>query len=212
MSAADLYERTIPLLIVSILGAWMILEHFFTPLAPLIPITDTIRTYTTVLAGAAWGLGISVLTISHARRIYTVSRVPFWGYSVIYMIFFFYMVIAALMQGTNGELFIWGNQNLYSPAGQGLYSTTAFYITTAGYRVFRFRNLDATVLLASGTLVLMSVLPIFTGFIPILGTIGGWIMNVPGVAGYRAFTITVAVATIGLGLRIFLHRHPEVLR
>jgi hypothetical protein len=58
----------------------------------------------------------------------------------------------------------------------------------------------------------MSVLPIFTGFIPILGVLGSWVMNVPGVAGYRAFTITLAVATIGLGLRIFLHRHPEVLR
>jgi hypothetical protein len=190
----------------------MILEYFIAPLEPLIPVTDTIRTYATVLASASWGLGISVLTISHARRIYTQSATPFWGYSIIYMLFFFFMVGSALMQGVQGEWFIWGNENIYSPAGQGLYSTTAFYITTAGYRVFRFRNLDAIVLLASGTLVLMSVLPIFTGFVPILGTIGNWIMTVPGVAGYRAFTITLAVATIGLGLRIFLHRHPEVLR
>jgi hypothetical protein len=198
MSGSDLYERTIPLLIVSFLGAWMILEYFIAPLEPLIPITDTIRTYSTVLASASWGLGIAVLTISHARRIYTQSRVPFWGYSIIYMIFLFFMIITALMDGTNAGWFLWGNENLYAPAGQGLYSTTAFYITTAGYRVFRFRNLDAIVLLASGTLVLMSVLPIFTGFIPIIGQVGGWIMNVPGVAGYRAFTITLAVATIGL--------------
>lgn len=212
MSGADLYERTIPLFIVTVLGVWMILEYFFVPLESLIPVTDTIRTYSTVLASASWGLGIAVLTISHARRIYTMSKVPFWGYSVVYQAFFWFMVITALMQGIQGEWFVWGYSTLYSPPAQALYSTTAFYITTAAYRVFRFRNLDAIVLLASGTVVLMSVLPIFTGFIPIIGVLGGWIMNVPGTAGFRAFTITVAVATVGLGLRIMLHKHPEVLR
>jgi hypothetical protein len=212
MSGADLYERTIPLFIVTILGVWMILEYFLTPLEPLIPITDTIRTYSTVLASASWGLGIAVLTISHARRIYTMSREPFWGYSLVYQVFFWFMIVAALWQGVQGEYFVWGYMTLYSPPAQALYSTTAFYITTAAYRVFRFRNLDAIVLLASGTFVLVSVLPLFTGFVPILGQIGPWIMNVPGTAGFRAFTITVAVATVGLGLRIMLHKHPEVLR
>jgi hypothetical protein len=208
----DLYERTIPLLIVSFLGMWMILEYFIAPLQPLIPTTDTIRSYATVLASASWGLGISVLTIAHLRRLYTMSKEPFWGYSLLYLVFFFFMVISALLQGITGEWYLWGYNVLYGPGHQALYSTTAFYITTAAYRVFRFRNLDAIVLLTSGTIVLMSVLPIFTGFIPGIKELGGWIMEVPGTAGFRAFTITVAIGTIGLGLRIFLGRHPEVLR
>jgi len=98
-----------------------------------------------------------------------------------------------------------------APAGRALYSTTAFYITTAGYRVFRFRNVDAAVLLICGMFVLWSVLPIFTGPFPILSSIGAWINDVLAVACYRAFVIGVALGIIGLALRIFLHKHPEVL-
>jgi hypothetical protein len=199
-------------MILSILGTWMILEYFIQPLAPLIPLTDTIRTYTTILASASWGLGIAVLTLHHLRNIYRKSESPFWGYSVLYVISFVAMTLAGLFGGTTGERFLWAYDNIFSPAGMALYSTTAFFITTAGFRVFRFRNLDSTILLVSGSIVLMSVLPIFTGTIPFIGPLGQWIMNVPGVAGYRAFTIGVALGIIGLGIRIFLHKHPEVLR
>ncbi|MGD2200472.1 MAG: hypothetical protein PVJ38_02430 [Candidatus Bathyarchaeota archaeon] len=190
----------------------MIAEYFFQPLQALIPITDTIRTYATVLASASWGLGIAVLTIAHIRAVYQQRVSPHWGYSVIYLVSFAAMALAGLFQGTSGPSFLWGYDHIFAPSHQALYSTTAFFITSAGFRIFRFRNLDSTILLLCGTFVLMSVLPIFTGFIPQLSDIGGWIMNVPGVAGYRAFTIGVALGTIGLGIRIFLHRHPEVLR
>ena len=209
---SELYEHTIPLMILSFLGTWMILEYFIQPLAPLIPITDTIRTYTTILASAAWGLGIAVLTISHLKAIYIKRESPFWGYSVIYLISFVAMGLAGLFGGTTGIQFLWAYDNIYTPGGQTLYATTAFFIITAAFRVFRFRNLDSTILLVAGTIVLMSVLPIFTGLIPFIGPLGNWIMTVPGVAGYRAFTIGVALGIIGLGVRIFLHKHPEVLR
>ena len=209
---SELYEHTIPLMILSFLGTWMILEYFIQPLAPLIPITDTIRTYTTILASAAWGLGIAVLTISHLKAIYIKRESPFWGYSILYVISFIAMGLAGLFGGTTGIQFLWAYDNIYSPGHMTLYSTTAFFITTAAFRVFRFRNLDSTILLVSGCIVLMSVLPIFTGFIPFIGPLGTWIMTVPGVAGYRAFTVGVALGIIGLGIRIFLHKHPEVLR
>jgi len=209
---SELFEHTIPLMILSFLGTWMILEYFIQPLAPLIPVTDTIRTYTTILASAAWGLGIAVLTLSHLKAIYVKRESPFWGYSVLYLISFAAMGLAGLFGGPSGTQFLWAYDNIYSPGHMTLYATTAFFITTAAFRVFRFRNLDSTILLVSGCIVLMSVLPIFTGTIPFIGPLGTWIMTVPGVAGYRAFTIGVALGIIGLGIRIFLHKHPEVLR
>lgn len=209
---SELFEHTIPLMILSFLGTWMILEYFIPSLAPFIPITDTIRTYTTILASSAWGLGIAVLTLSHIKAIYMKRESPYWGYSILYLISFGLMGLAGLFGGTNGIKFLWAYDNIYSPGHMALYSTTAFFITTAGFRVFKFRNLDSTILLVSGSIVLMSVLPIFTGTIPFMGPLGNWIMTVPGVAGYRAFTIGVAIGIIGLGIRIFLHKHPEVLK
>ena len=208
----EMYEHTIPLMLLSFLGTWIVAEYFFTPLESLIPITDTIRVYTTILASAAWGLGIAILTLSHVKKLYTQSQDPHWGFSAIYIVSFVGMCIAGLMGGTQGVNFLWAYDNIFAPGGMALYSTTAFFITTAAFRVFRVRNIDSTVLLVSGSVVLMSVLPIFTGIFPPISGMGAWIMTVPGVAGYRAFTIGVALGIIGLGIRIFLHKHPEVLK
>jgi len=202
---------TIPLFILSILGVWMTLEYFFPFLAPLVPITDMIRTFATILASAAIGLGTAVLCIAHGRRIYRQTKDPFWGYSVIFIATFLAMFLSGLFQGTQGSIFLWLYDYIQAPGGQALYSTTAFYVTTAGYRVFRFRNLDATVLLIAGMFVMWSVLPLFTGPFPVLVTIAGWINDVWSVAAYRGFVIGVAFGIIGLSLRIFLHKHREVL-
>lgn len=207
----ELYQRKIPLFIVSFLGVWMIAEWFFEPLKPLMPITDTIRTFATIIAAASWGVGNAVLVIAHARRIYKRMTRPHWAYSVIFQICFWMMLIAGITQGSQGKTFQWLYNVIIAPAHRALYSTTAFYITTAGYRVFRFRNLDAAILLICGMFVLWGVLPLFTGAMPILGKIGTWISDVLAVACYRAFVIGVALGIIGLALRIFLHKHPEVL-
>jgi hypothetical protein len=208
---SEFVKETLPHMIISFLMAWMVLEYFFPVLGPLIPLTDTLRTYATVLAAAAWGLGTAVLTANHVRRIYRQQTEPHWLFSVVYMLGFAIMLIYGLIEGKSGSTFIWYYDVIVAPAGQALYSTTAFFITSAGYRIFRFRNLDATVLLIAGTLVLWSVLPLFTGFFPFLGPIGAWVSDVPAVAGYRAFTIGVALGTIGLGVRIFLQQHKEIL-
>ncbi len=149
--------------------------------------------------------------MNHIRRIYRQQTDPHWAFSVIYLLGFLIMIAYGLMEGKAGTTFIWYYNAIIAPAGQALYSTTAFYITSAGYRIFRFRNLDATVLLIAGTLVLWAALPLFTGQFPFLSPLGGWVSNVLAVAGYRAFTIGVALGTIGLGLRIFMHKHKEVL-
>jgi hypothetical protein len=207
----EIYERTIPLFIISFLGVWMILEYFISPLTFLSVYSDRIRQWATIIAAASWGLGISILTISHARKIYQRSEKPFWGYSVIFLVVMIFNVYYGVTEGTTGKTWRWFYDTITGPVGQALYSTTAFYITSAGYRVFRFRNLDAGVLLLSGMIVLMSVLPLFTGNFPFLVPMGNWINTVLSVAGFRAFTIGVALGTIGIGLRVFLHKHREVL-
>lgn len=207
----ETYQMTIPLFIVSVLTVWMTVEYFFPFLAPLEPASHTVQTFATILASAAWGLGTAVLCIAHVRRIYTQSKDPFWGYSVFFLATFFIMFLSGLIQGTQGSIFLWLYNYIQAPGDQALYSTTAFYVTTAGYRVFRFRNLDATVLLISGMFVMWSVLPLFTGPFPVLVTIAKWINNVPSVAAYRGFVMGVALGIIGLALRVILHKHREVL-
>lgn len=209
---SETYKTTIPLFIISVLGIWMVAEYFLPFLSPLIPLTDMIRNYSTILASAAWGVGTAILCLLHGRRVYRQSKDPFWGYSILFLVSFVVMLLLGLFQGTtSGSGFNWLYTYLMAPAHQALYSTTAFYVTSAGYRVFRFRNLDASVLMICGMFVLWSVLPLLTGMFPILVPIAKWINDTIAVAAYRGFVMGVALGIIGLSLRVFLHKHKEVL-
>lgn len=208
----ELYKSTIPFWIITVLGALTVLEYFIPFIGNILggPL-ETIRTYSTVLAGAAYGIGTALLVMNHGRRIYRRTMSPHWVFSIVFFVAIIVTVGVMLIQGETGPTTDWIFVYILAPSGQALYSTTAFYISTAGYRIFRFRNLDAAVLLLSGMLILVSVLPLFTGPFPFLVPLASWLNNVPVVAGYRAFVMGTALGSIGLGLRIMLQKHPEVL-
>ena len=208
----EIYKSTIPFWIITVVGFLTILEYFFPVVQGVIGGTlETVRTYTTILAGAAFGIGTALLAANHGRRIYRRSTAPHWAFSIVFFVMLLGTFIIMLIGGERGPNSTWLFTYILAPSGQALYSTTAFYISTAGYRIFRFRNLDAAVLLISGMIILWSVLPLFTGPFPFLVPMASWLNNVPVVAGYRAFVMGTSLGTIGLGLRIMLQKHPEVL-
>lgn len=208
----EIYKTTIPFWIITIVGFLTILEYFFPVIQGILGSSlETLRTFTTILAGAAYGIGTAMLTINHARRIYRREMGPHWAFSIVFVIMLIVTFGAMIIGGQRGTQTTWLFNYILAPSGQALYSTTAFYISTAGYRIFRFRNLDAAVLLISGMIIMWSVLPLFTGPFPFIVTVASWLNNVPVVAGYRAFVMGTALGSIGLGLRIMLQKHPEVL-
>jgi hypothetical protein len=208
----EVYKSTIPFWIITIVGFLTILEYFFPLLQGIIgsPL-EMLRNYATIMAGAAYGIGTALLCINHGRRIYRRSTSPSWFFSIIFFVMIIVTFGGCLIGTQRGPIGTWVFTYILAPSGQCLYSTTAFFISTAGYRIFRFRNLDAAVLLISGLIILWSVLPLFTGPFPFIVPIASWLNNVPVVAGYRAFVMGTALGSIGLGIRIMLQKHPEVL-
>ena len=208
----EIYKSTIPFWIITVVGFLTILEYFFPVLGGILGSSlETLRNYATILSGAAYGIGTALLAANHGRRIYRRTTAPSWVFSVVFFVMLVGTFVIMLIGGERGPNSTWLFTYILAPSGQALYSTTAFYISTAGYRIFRFRNLDAAVLLISGMIILWSVLPLFTGPFPFLVPMASWLNNVPVVAGYRAFVMGTSLGTIGLGLRIMLQKHPEVL-
>ena len=208
----EMYKSTIPFWIITVLGALTVLEYFFPFIEGILggPL-EMLRTYSTILAGAAYGIGTALLVMNHGRRIMRRTMAPHWAFSIVFFVSIIITVGVMLIGGQTGPQAQWVFDYILAPSGQCLYSTTAFFISTAGYRIFRFRNLDATVLLCSGLLILLSVLPLFTGPFPFFVPMASWLNNVPVVAGYRAFVMGTSFGSIGLGLRIMLQKHPEAL-
>ena len=137
---------------------------------------------------------------------------PHWSLSIIFFISLIVTIIPGMIGGTSQPQFNWIFENVWLALDLALYSLTAFYITSAGFRVFRARNFEASLLLVSGVLVILGMTTMISAQAPIFSDIATWIQTVPGAAGYRGFNIGVALGVIGLGIRIFLGKQKEVLR
>ena len=107
--------------------------------------------------------------------------------------------------------FLWIYNNMTAPIGVALYSLTAFYITSAAYRVFRARNWSATVLLLTAFIVLMMLIPVGAVLLPPVVPIGEWLRSFPSSAGFRGMIIGTSLGVMGLGIRIFTGRQKEHL-
>jgi len=207
-----MYKRKIPFWILTIVSFVTILEGFFPIVEDVIGSQlQMLRTYMTVVGPGVSFIGLAMLVVSHFRRIYKRATDPHWIYSVAVFATLIPVSYGLIFQGFDGPLTQWLFKYGVSPTHQTLFSMTAFYITTAAYRVFKFRNIDASVLLVSGMIILWSTLPLFTGFFPFLLPLASWINMVPTVAGYRAFILGVSLGSIGLGIRVMLHKHEEIL-
>ncbi len=186
----------------------MILEYFFPMPDAVTGLNVTLRSFVAIISAAALILGTIVLSIFHVRKVG--ERKPEWMYSVVYIVSFVATALLGLVSVRN-EIFLWIYSNMTSPIGAALYSLTAFYITSAAYRVFRARNWSAAVLLVCSLIVLLMLIPIGAILFPPVVPIGSWLRNYPSGAGFRGMIIGTSLGVMGLGVRVFSGRQKEHL-
>jgi len=203
-----LYKIQLPIYLTAIFGILMIIEHFFPMPTAVTNINVTLRSFVTVVSAAALILGIIFLTIAHVRTI-SIQKGG-WYYSIFYIVSL--LITAGLgLMGIRNENFLWVYNNMTAPIGAALYSLTAFYITSAAYRVFRARNWNATVLLVCAFIVLMMLIPIGAIIFPPVVPIGEWLRSFPSSAGFRGMIMGISLGIMGLGVRVFTGRQKEHL-
>lgn len=201
-----LVKMQIPIYLTTLLGILMIVEFFF-PMPKSITDTNVVlRSFVTIVSAAALILGIIILTIAHLRKIMRQERE--WYYSIIYIVALVATAGLGLMsiRDTN---FLWIYNNMTAPIGVALYSLTAFYITSAAYRVFRARNWSSAVLLFCGFILLMMLIPIGAVIFPPVVPIGEWLRSYPSSAGFRGMIVGTSLGIMGLGVRVYTGRQKE---
>ena len=196
----------LPIYLTALLGILMIIEFFFPMPEYVIGVNVTLRSFVTIVSAAALILGIIILTIAHVRKISRQERD--WYYSIIYIVAL--VVTGGLgLMGIRNTNFLWIYNNMTAPIGVALYSLTAFYITSAAYRVFRARNWSAATLLVCGYIVFMMLIPIGAILVPPVGPIGEWLRSYPSSAGFRGMIIGTSLGIMGLSVRVFTGRQKE---
>jgi hypothetical protein len=206
-------KRTVPLFLTGLIGIVYIVQYFV-PHWPFSVLQNLLSDFVSIIAAFAIWLG--ALNLMKVSSNSVARREKGWPYAGIVVVSFLATVVVGFFLSGGerfqepGTPFDWIYQNVYNPLSATMFAVLAFYVASAAYRAFRARNLEATLLLVAGVLVMLGRVPLgdqMTGFLPEqyrLSTVANWIMQVPNLAGQRAIMIGIALGTAATSLRLIL--------
>ena len=167
-----IWKRQIPILIVTIVG-WITLLGWFIDQPDIQEfVNDDATQWFDILASFAIILGALNLIKLQVQKI--LYQKPGWIYSVVAVMGFLFAITAGFfVKGvddsvaqwgahvtTDGTLFRWMFDYMFSPMSATMFSLLAFFVASASYRAFRIRNFEATLLLVSGIIIMVGRVPI----------------------------------------------------
>ena len=189
--------------------------NFMTPF--VVPVAGTLMP---IVGAVAFGLGVINLFQIHGRRI--VKKNPNYFFSYVFFIGFFTTLTIGILQKHHPNSI---NKNLYDLVVVGgyqnldatMFSIIAFYITSAAYRAFRVKSVEATLLLVTALIVMLgqiSLGQLLTDWLPEQGAgflgnfrfevIRDWILNKANTPAVRAINFGLGIGSLAVALRIWL--------
>ena len=219
-------KRTVPMVIAGATGFVLIVSYF-------IPYTESwgedAMKWFNILAAVAFILGGGNLMRMNLKKIS--DRQPGWGYAAVTLVSFLVTLFVGLFKvgvtptsafptnawaapyDANGSAFWWCVKYLYTPLASTMFALLAFYISSAAFRAFRAKNLEATILLATAFIVLLGrtmvagmmrdVLPEGLKWLDFQSRTD-YIMSVFNLAGMRAITIGIALGVASTSLKVLM--------
>ena len=201
--------------------------------------------FSNVLSGFLLGLGIFSLLRVHGRRLFKMQKD--WFFSLVLILSILLMVVVGYWDWYTrlGE----NSSKLQDPANwtginvardfvfdgmlqqmdAAMFSLIAFYILSAAYRAFRIRSVEATILLATALVVILSLMGAveymwgsaiagMAGYADAdkmeaansfasnftLTTIRGWIQSTVQTPSIRAIDWGIGIGALAMGLRLWL--------
>jgi hypothetical protein len=199
-------KRQIPLIIVLTLGVFFFIQ-FFIPSQVSTNIYQTTLQWEIVISAFAIVLAIGSLINHHMLKIR--RRKPHWWNSIVTLIALVVMALLGIlgrakgMEGLNGlyrTLFLY----VQAPMDSAMFAILAFYMASAAYRAFRARSQEAALLLISGFIVMLGVIPFGSMIWSKIPDIAEWIMMVPNMAAKRGILFGVGLGMTATSLKIIL--------
>ncbi len=195
-------KTRLPIAICFLFGIFTLLQYFsqhptFTAMYTEILDWMQIIFVFTLLVGV-----ISVLKI-HSTKIVRQQRN--WPYSILTVLGIVVMSVLGFAFGTDyGSPFIWIFQNIQVPMQSTMFALLAFFVASAAYRGFRFRNAEAAVLLITAMIVMMGRIPFGHLISDIIPQTAEWIIDNPSTAAKRGILIGIGLGSITTALRVIL--------
>jgi len=190
-----------PMVIGSIMGVILILEYFL-DIPLLATVGSNLRQWGIIVAGFALMLAALNLVRIHLVRLSEGKDAEEKIFSIILLAGLFSIAITGIGLGQENPIFRFLFDDMVVPLGATIFSSLIFFIVSASFRAFRARNLDATLLLIAGILIMLGKAPVGEVIWAQFPALAEWIQDYPNLAGNRGILIGTGVGTVALGLRI----------
>jgi len=191
----------LPIAVTMFVGT-VVLADFFITQPNLVATAREFMNWGVIISAFATGLGAANLLRIHGNR--ASQRRTDWIYSVVLLVALIAYTALGLAKRSTSPSYQFVFNNLYSPLGATVFSFNAFFMTSAAYRAFRVRTLNATILLISAVLIMLGNVGIGAVISKQIPVMAAWISKVPTTAGFRGVTIGSSLGAIGLSLRVIL--------
>lgn len=199
-------KRQIPLIIVLTLGIFFFFQ-FFVPSQISTNIYQTTLQWTLVISAFAIVLAVGSLFNHHLLKIR--RRKPHWWNSIVTLAALVVMALLGIFGRVKGleslgqlyhTLFLY----VQAPMDSAMFAILAFYMASAAYRAFRARSQEAALLLISGFIVMLGVIPFGSMLWSKIPDIAEWIMMVPNMAAKRGILFGIGLGMTATSLKIIL--------
>jgi hypothetical protein len=184
-------RRDLPILVAAILGLWIIAEYYIN--VPLIgAAASQLKIWGVLIYSISTFLGLINMTVLNAKNVEKKVKGE-WYYNLYSIVLCYVMIAIGIAMTSNSGAYMWLMNNIYAPCRTTLYALTGFYIFSAAYRAFRVSTKEATVMLAVGILVMLSIVPVGPVIWPGFGQIGSWLLDVGQLGVSRGVGISVSI-------------------
>ena len=172
-----LWKRQIPILLATIVGLSTLFGWFIDHPGIESFVNDDATQWYDILASFAIFLGALNLMKLQGKKV--LKQQSGWQYSLFAIGGFLFAIVAGFVYKGNdavewgihvtskGTLFKWMFEYMFTPLSATMFALLAFFVASASYRAFRVRNLEATLLLVSGIIIMV-------GRVPLGSSISSW--------------------------------------
>ena len=194
-------RKQLPLVVAFIAGFMMVVQYF-------IPHPASQEFYKTMVQ--QWLIIISLFMYIFAWRSFTMYHVKkiqrktggYW-FSIVALASIVLMALAGFLTN-RGAFFDSMYDYVYAPLQASMFSLLAFFITSAAFRAFRARNLEATLLLITAVIVMLGRVPVGALMWKGLPNFVEWVLMYPNMAAQRGILIGVGLGSIATAMKIIL--------
>ncbi len=207
-------KTTLPVAVAFLSGMAMVVGFFANP-AYFGDIQGELLQWATIIGGFTLVLGVVSIVRVNWQSVRKLEKD--WFYKLLVLLSVFVMAIPSILPSSwsplfgvqIGSIYDWLFVNLDAPMMATMFAMLAFYIASAAYRAFRARNIQATLLLITASIIMLVRVPMGEAIFSAINTdlpnlINQYIMGGVNVAVQRGILIGAALGAASMSLRIIL--------